>query len=578
MFNKTFSWFNRKFNLGELDLWPIFVFQAIIIYLNRNFIPIWDSTIYTNWCIYPAITADNFVLRRFDCFGHVSHLFSLLVGGVLYYSKFRYYNVHYMIGFLYILSTWSFYKILCFYLNFNKNDSKYRLEIFLGTILYAFCPVIWAMIFNLNLDIGILLFSVLFFYALTYQRKWQALIYASLLIFSKAIGIFIFIVILFSYVVGNFFELKFGKDKSTIKDILKNFINQFYPLVLPVIALAWHYIHISSKKDLPGWGSILVSKFSFSSIITIALNFNLNDVRLKSFLANIFVLNFSWMLWGIIAFVLIKILVLNKIFKNNKNNDNNKNNVNKKITKVAEVKAVNYFISLSILLGMVYVTTRFLTFNNPRYNAVVLPYLIITTILSIVLMSKTRWPRTSILSILCVIIISSNLWTIDPLSKKVYGTFEYGKHSMLNMTSITNDCCGKGRDQLLYNMQYLFIQNLLYQLYDYLIDDVYHGGNITAGDPIFTNDHALFPFHFGLNIYRKLVLWKGANWELPIYAGVGDIDKITKEKNKNTFYYLSYPNYYDEENFKILNANYKLKASKTFDNYGYTCTLYTYAL
>lgn len=38
------------------------------------------------------------------------------------------------------------------------------------------------------------------------------------------------------------------------------------------------------------------------------------------------------------------------------------------------------------------------------------------------------------------------------------GTFDFGTHKMLKMTSLTGECCGYGRDQLVYNLEFVHLQ------------------------------------------------------------------------------------------------------------------------
>jgi hypothetical protein len=62
----------------------------------------------------------------------------------------------------------------------------------------------------------------------------------------------------------------------------------------------------------------------------------------------------------------------------------------------------------------------------------------------------------------------SNFRTVDPLSRAVYGTFAFGQHELLNVTSLTRECCGHGRDQLAYNLEL----NELHALQDLVFADI----------------------------------------------------------------------------------------------------------
>ncbi len=47
------------------------------------------------------------------------------------------------------------------------------------------------------------------------------------------------------------------------------------------------------------------------------------------------------------------------------------------------------------------------------------------------------------------------------LASRTYGTFAFGDHEMLRMTSITHECCGSGRDQLVYSPEFTNLERLM---------------------------------------------------------------------------------------------------------------------
>jgi len=51
--------------------------------------------------------------------------------------------------------------------------------------------------------------------------------------------------------------------------------------------------------------------------------------------------------------------------------------------------------------------------------------------------------------------------TIDPLSRWLFGTFPFGQRDLLELTSITHECCAAGRDQLVYNLEFTTLAALM---------------------------------------------------------------------------------------------------------------------
>src|SRR5699024_6013557 len=58
-------------------------------------------------------------------------------------------------------------------------------------------------------------------------------------------------------------------------------------------------------------------------------------------------------------------------------------------------------------------------------------------------------------------LVVSDVRTVDPVSRAVYGTFAIGDHRLLRMTSITNECCGAGQDQLAYSAEFTVMHDLI---------------------------------------------------------------------------------------------------------------------
>jgi hypothetical protein len=66
---------------------------------------------------------------------------------------------------------------------------------------------------------------------------------------------------------------------------------------------------------------------------------------------------------------------------------------------------------------------------------------------------RQAWLRRGVLGAYVALTGASNFAMFDPLAMRAFDTFDFGNRTMLAMTSVTHECCGRGRDQLFYNLQ-----------------------------------------------------------------------------------------------------------------------------
>src|SRR5213075_1400637 len=146
--------------------------------------------------------------------------------------------------------------------------------------------------------------------------------------------------------------------------------------------------------------------------------------------ADIFILNFDWILTLVIVAWLV--IVLAGILRER----------GVKELPAADVRPARY-IGLTALAAF-YLVTRYPTFNNPRYVLAALPLFVLVFGMAAVASIPRQWLRSAIMVLTAVLGICSMNATIDPLSRLVFGTFPFGQHRMLHMTSFTDECCGMG--------------------------------------------------------------------------------------------------------------------------------------
>jgi hypothetical protein len=125
----------------------------------------------------------------------------------------------------------------------------------------------------------------------------------------------------------------------------------------------------------------------------------------------------------------------------------------------AKRRVVQFVAVLGLLTT--YALTRFSTYGNTRY---LLPIFAIAPLIlysSMVRLAIAKVTRVTILTALVAVSLISSVRTIDPVSRVVFGTFPVGDHSLLRMTRLTGECCGAGRDQLVYNLEFTTLSDLV---------------------------------------------------------------------------------------------------------------------
>jgi hypothetical protein len=112
------------------------------------------------------------------------------------------------------------------------------------------------------------------------------------------------------------------------------------------------------------------------------------------------------------------------------------------------------------LAGEIWLLSRFVTYANARYFLPVYPLLLVTGYAALVRLGAASRVRSAIFAALVLLFGVSALYTVDPVSRTLWGTFTPGDRSMLYTTSITGECCGAGRDQLVYNLEFTRFDDL----------------------------------------------------------------------------------------------------------------------
>lgn len=521
--------------MQKIKLLLLFLVFFLVLSPHLNFVPIWDGAIYSR-CLNTAVT-NKFFLFNFNCVGHTSMIYVLLlsISQYLTLGKPLFLNLtNILLGFLSILA---FYKILI--LIFRKELEK---EIFLVTCLFAFFPTFLASVINLNLDFGMTAFYLLFLYALLYQKKILTVLFATATIFSKEPGVGLYLIALYFYLI--FF---IGRKKVGWKNKLASYLKNYYlfiPLIFFLVFVSYRLIYRQP---------VLWINYGVEQITQDLFSLNLGPT-FQSYIATIFTVNFSWVLTLFIILFLLKKIV-GRFFNFN-------------LPKKAKINRQIVLMLFLSFFASLYLLTAYKTYSYPRYFLALCPQLIILFYISLVNLISNNKLRIVILLTVFILFFISIYKTIDPVSKSIFGTFNFGRHKLLNLTTISKECCGYGKDQLEYNLQYTFIPRLQNKIFS----------DIKPSSRTFFvyNDDIPSDYHSNLDSKSFKRTLKDKKVIRPRYHSSSEIIKL---KNKpRIIYFLDYPTYDNSTPITNLLNYYLIKDTKKYEDHNYSIVVKTMQL
>src|SRR5262245_8268383 len=220
-----------------------------------------------------------------------------------------------------------------------------QVERTLVTALYALAPLWVAHAIFLNLDYAATVFYVLFLSCLFARRFWWANVWAIALIFSKETGGAAWGVTMAAYVIA---FVPVGRASGSER--LAMLRSHALLLVAPLTLLTYLALIAALRPDPAGWLNSYAPVGVIHDSWDAVLNTNLADSGFRSFLVDIFVLNFQWLYAVVIVITLGASLVRHE----------------PRDREAAGLPRLGVFLALA-LIGLVYITTRFRPTNAPRY-------------------------------------------------------------------------------------------------------------------------------------------------------------------------------------------------------------------
>ena len=387
---------------------------------RASYSPMWDGRIYAE-CVVDAASGP-FSVSALRCAGHASYAYMAFASLVQRAAPGSYVLILVTNAFLFFVAVIGFHRILAH----AFPDPQQRLDRALVTACFCVQPAFVASVVQPGLDLPLLpgfIWCVVFLL----ERRWVWLIATgTALAFTKETGGVLYAALLGCYMIV-FVVWAPGSFRSRIEGLLR-----LTPLTAPAFLFALYMLYESTRSTPTFW-----YEFAPGDLILLLPRV---DLQLINYLTIIFVLSFAWIATGWIAWDLFigSMRLANRLPRR-------------------PVPGANPHVLAFLLLltGVTVLTlTRYTLFGNARYLIVAIGLLLVPFYSALLRLGLAPAVRRTVVALFGAALLVSNIRTVDPVSRWAYGTFPVGDRAMLEMTSITGECCGRGRDQLVYNLEF----------------------------------------------------------------------------------------------------------------------------
>jgi hypothetical protein len=149
--------------------------------------------------------------------------------------------------------------------------------------------------------------------------------------------------------------------------------------------------------------------------------------------------------------------------------------------------------------------------------------------------------------------------SVDPISAAIYHTFPFGSHRMYSMTLITEECCGLGRDQLVYNLEFTEFHYILNDVLDNVLHDP---DSVLAMHPL-ANWHVI-------DAVDRTTLDRSepsAHTFTPRVVTLADVEKLAAKPDR--IFYIELPTMDDASELEHWSATYRVSSPRVYSNKGF---------
>ena len=415
-----------------------------------HFVPIWDGAVYYHFARYVSFREPDPL--RGEVHNHISPLFIYLMHLPEALAPGSVWVFNAALALIGLATVLAFYGLLVW----ATAGRLSRTEAVLITALFAFHPVILGSSVNVSLDIGVLAFFLLHMLAVVRGHFAGAAVWGICLVFTKETG-----VLLLPLAVAGLLLVDPARRRAA-------WLARAAPAVVVPAALFAGYLLY--KTILRGRPPLWEGVGSGTSLPRAFLDPFQADGHLATQLLQVFVLQFHWVLTALAVGLLATYLHRRRRMGAAQAERVRARgairgwSVSRPIA--PDVVHQRLLFTAVMFAAALYLLTRVRPYSNPRY---LLPVFALFLLLFAQLMAvgiARRGLRVAVTAALLGLFAPSLEATVDPVSRHLLGTFDFGRHPMLRMTALTGECCGAGRDQLVYNLQFTRfhdVQNRMYQ-------------------------------------------------------------------------------------------------------------------
>jgi hypothetical protein len=428
--------------LGPAIIVGVAVAVPLMLLATRaGYVPMWDGRIYAD-CIIDA-ARQRLSLSSLRCADHISYVYMLYAGALQLISPASFPLMLLANALLWLVACAGFHRLT----EIAFPGAEHRLDRSLLTAAFAFQPAILASVVQPNIDLPMLpafLWATVFIVRL----RWIPLILTGIaLVGTKESGVLLYVTLVFSYAVSMVMPGP-SSTRSPFKALW-----HLAPLSIPVLAFA---VYIAYRIIVPHETVLAAAGTTDMPILQQFLVPRI-DPYFINYLVMMCVLSFAWVPSVIVGSDAV--VAIGRTLR--------------KLTPRPLPGAKRRVVRFLVVLGVVgmWALTRYSSWGNSRY---LLPVFALTPLMLYAALVRFGVPasaRRSLLGALAVLLAISVVRTIDPVSRVVYGTWNFGEHRMLRMTRVTGECCGAGRDQLVYNLQFTALADLTSDATAALVDD-----------------------------------------------------------------------------------------------------------
>lgn len=530
----------KKHKIVLICLTMIVGVQAFILWPYIDFIQVWDGYWYWHLCLQSAL-AEKFNPMGFNCSDHPNMGFFLPIALFV-----RLKILDPLLSILTFQWVLTFFSIPIFYgisRSLMKPSSTPLIPL-ITTLMWAMHPLLLANSLVTSPELGSAVYMLGALWAIIYHKVWLVPIFGTLFVFTKEPMIMIYGFFLLAVTISILPKISFSP--SFFLAFYKIF-QKIFIFLIPIFALlvyAFVRVHVYNLNLFHGANSndaqLQVSAGTFLKLIPLS-------TRQAGILVMIFFNSFAWIPAIFVSLGFLKWCYLSY-----------------RRSSFIKVSPNAFKVILAFMISL-YCLTRIIPYTNSRYLLPLVPLLLLLTPVAISYLNiSLKFNIVILLAILGLFYQSQNK-TLDPVSRWFFGTFDFGAHSLLSVTSYSGECCGgHGRDQLVYNLEFTKIfelQDLVYAAIKPTSKTVL----VFPEDSIYFSTGPLDPISFK-RTYRETSL-------NPQVIGHTAVEKSEAQE----FYYISVPHNDAKEILTDFQKKYRLEETNQVAYQKYTLSYYKFS-